>query len=59
MFATTVAWRESGINVSSTDQIKSGRDEDVEQSEGSPLIRRSDENIAPERQRRDLHSRIA
>src|SRR5207247_2071357 len=45
-FTTTIARRESGINVSSVDQIKSGGDESIEQSKRRSLIRRPAENIS-------------
>jgi hypothetical protein len=49
-----IARRESGINVSSVDQIKSGGNESVEQSEGRSLIRRPAEDISAKRQWRYL-----
>src|SRR5712671_487425 len=53
-FTTTIARRESGINVSSVDQIKSGGDERIEQSEGRSLVHRPAEDVPAERQRRYL-----
>jgi hypothetical protein len=49
-----IARRESGINVSSVDQIKSGGDERIEQSEGRSLVHRPAEDVPAERQRRYL-----
>ena len=53
-FTTTIARRESGISVSSVDQIKSGGDESIEQPEGCSLIHRPAEDVPAERQRRYL-----
>src|SRR5204862_6924911 len=53
-FTTTIARRESGITVSSVDQIKSGGDESIEQSEGRSLIHRPAEDVPAECQRRYL-----
>src|SRR5438270_7391963 len=55
-FPTAIAWRESGISVSSVDQIKSGGDESIEQFEGRSLIHRPAEDIPAERQRRDFQT---
>jgi len=55
-FTTTIARRESRISVSSVDEIKSGGDESIEQSERCSLIHRPAENIPAERQRRDLQT---
>jgi hypothetical protein len=41
-----IAWRESGISVSSVDQIKSGGDESIEQPERRSLIRGPAEDIS-------------
>ena len=53
-FTTMIARRESGINVSSVDEIKSGGDESIEQPEGRSLIHRPAEDVPAERQRRYL-----
>src|SRR3954451_22270424 len=53
-FTTTIAGRESGINVSSVDQIKSSGDESIEQLERRSLIHRPAEHVPAERQRRNL-----
>ena len=55
-FTTTIARRESGISVSSVDQIKSGGDESIEQPEGRSLIRRPPKDVPAERQWRYLQS---
>ena len=53
-FPAVIARRESGISVSSVDEIKSGGDESIEQSEGCSLIHRPAEDVPAERQRRYL-----
>src|SRR5437899_3032382 len=49
-FPTAIARRESGISVSSVDQIESGGDESIEQPEGRSLIHRPPKDVPAERQ---------
>src|SRR6476660_5676285 len=51
-FTTMIARRESGINVSSVDEIESGGNESIEQSEGRSLVHRPAEHVPAERERR-------
>src|ERR1044072_1547025 len=57
-FTATIARRESGVNISGVDEIKSSGDESIKQSEGRSLIRRPSKDVSTKRQRRDLQSRI-
>src|SRR5262249_17767616 len=53
-FATTIARRKLGIDVSRVDQVKSGGYESIKQPEGRSLIRRPTKDVSAERQWRYL-----